>query len=111
MNAWITSYVPNRLTAVVDQDVERTDCLDGRLDLRRIGHVERHGDDAPVGVGQLLPGTGIDPGRAFVQGLVDQRLPDPPICSRHQHCLAFDLHVLLLGSEVLGDLESPSCKA
>ena len=68
--AWVTPYVPKRLTArccsstarsleivvqahagIVDEDVERLDFLDGRLNLRRVGHVQGQRRDTTICVG------------------------------------------------------------
>jgi hypothetical protein len=44
---------------VVDEYVERTDALDGGLDLVRIGHVQDQRRDALVRVVQRPPRTGV----------------------------------------------------
>jgi hypothetical protein len=90
--ARVAEVVVERDAGVVDQDVERLDGLDRRLDLALIGHIEGDARDARIRVGQGLPAAGVDPLRAASQRLLDQCLPDAAIAPGHQKCLAFDRH-------------------
>jgi hypothetical protein len=80
---------------IVDEDVERLHVLDRRLNLPRVGHVLDQGRDAPISVGQGLPGTGVDPLSASPQGFLGQRSPDATIGSGHQDCAVCDFHTIL----------------
>jgi hypothetical protein len=81
---------------VVDQDIERLDALDRRLNLRGVGPIEAQGCDALVGVGQGLASTDIHSCRTSPQGFLDQRLPDAAVGPGHQNCSVCDRHRILL---------------
>ena len=113
--AWVTPYVPKRLTARCCSSTARslkssyraTPALLMRTssdstrstaacDLRRVGHVQGQRRDPPIRVGQRLARTGIHPLRAPPQGFLDQRLTDTTIGPGHQNCTACDRHTTLL---------------
>ena len=79
---------------VVDQDIERFDALDRRLDLPRVGHVQSERCDALIRVDQRPARSGVHPSRASPQGVLDQRLTDAAIGAGDQHCLVCDCHAL-----------------
>jgi hypothetical protein len=77
---------------VVDQNVQRLHALDSRSNLCRIGHIQGHRRDAPIRMGQGLPGTGVDASRAPAQGFLHQRLPNTAIAAGHQKRFICDCH-------------------
>ena len=97
----IAQVVIERDAGVVDEDVERPDLLGRGLDLRRAGHVQDQGGDAPVRVGQGLPRARVHPAGASAEGFGDERLPDAAIGPGHQDGLAVDTHVCSSSSAVL----------
>jgi hypothetical protein len=88
----IAQVIVKRHAGVIDEDIERLDSLDSCLSLRRVGHVQGQGRDAPIQVGQGLARTGIHPLRASPQGFLDRRLPDAAIGPGHQKCSVCDCH-------------------
>ena len=84
----IAQVVVKRHAGVVDEDVERFDALDRRLDLRRVGHVQGQGRDARIRMGQGPAGAGVHPLRASPQCFLDQRLTDAAIGPGHQTALS-----------------------
>ena len=89
----ITQVIKKRNSGVVDEDIKRLDLIGSCPNLRRVGHVQGQGRDAPVRVGQRLARAGIHPLRASGEGLGDQGLPDAAISPGHQHRLVGDCHV------------------
>ncbi len=87
-------------SGVVDEDIERFDALGSCLNLRRVGHVQGQGRDAPVRVGQGLARAGIHSLRASGECFGDQRLADAAIGAGHQHCHVGDCHVCCSSSVV-----------
>ncbi len=59
-NGAIAEVVVRRDAGVVDENVQRVDLLDGRPDLRGVGHVECEWRDPLVRVRERLPSTGVD---------------------------------------------------
>lgn len=78
----IAQIIVKRQACVIDEDIERFDARDGRLDLRGVGDVQDQWRDAPIQVGQGLACPGIHPFRASPQGFLDQRLSDAAIGTR-----------------------------
>jgi hypothetical protein len=88
--------IVKRQAGIIDEDIERLDCLDSCLNLRRVGHVQGQGRDTPIPVGQGLARTRVHPLAASPHGPLDQRLPDAAIGASNQNCSGCDLHALLL---------------
>ncbi len=86
----IAQVIVERQAGVIDEDIERFNSLDGCLNLRRVGHVQGYGRDAPIQVGQGLARSGIHALRASPQGFCDQRLSDAAIGASHQHRFVCD---------------------
>jgi hypothetical protein len=84
--------IVKRQAGVIDEDIERLDCLDSCLNLRRVGHVQGQGRDTPIPVGQGLARTRVHPLAASPHGPLDQRLPDAAIGASNQNCSGCDLH-------------------
>jgi hypothetical protein len=62
----IAQVVVERQAGVVDQDVERFDVIDCSPNVRRVGHVQGQGPDAPIRMGQRPARAGVHPFRASV---------------------------------------------
>jgi len=75
----ITEVFVSPQPGAVDKEIERSDALDSALDLRRVGHIQGMGRNAPIRVGQRLARTGIHRLRVSPQRFLDQRLPDTAI--------------------------------
>ena len=73
----IAEVIVKRYTGVVDEDVERLDALDRCLNLCSVGHVQGHGRDALVRVGQGLARTGVHPLRASLKASSTSACPIP----------------------------------
>ena len=67
----VAEVIVKRQAGVIDEDVEGPHALGSRLRLRRAGHVQNQRRDPPVGMGQRLPGAGIHPLHATLQGFLD----------------------------------------
>jgi hypothetical protein len=89
----ITEVVEDPETGVVDQDVKRLDALDGRVDLRPVGHVHDERGDTLIGVSERLARRRVDPVCPSLQSLVNQGPPDPTVGPGDKYCAACDGHV------------------
>ena len=88
----IAQIVVDSDAGIVDEDVEGFNFADRLLDLRSVGHVQRHGCHAPVQVGKGLARPGVHPLRASPQCFLDQRFSYTAIGPGHQNCFVCDCH-------------------
>ena len=88
----IAQIIVERDAGVVDEDIERCDFLDCRLNLRSVRDVERQRRDTRVGMRQRLARSGIDAPGAALQCFVHKGSPDTAIGSGDKNCFACDVH-------------------
>jgi hypothetical protein len=81
---------------IVDQEIERFDFPDSRLNLRSVGNVQGEGRDAPIGMCKGLARSCVHPLRPSPQGFLHQRPTDASVRTRDQNRLVFDVHTILL---------------
>jgi hypothetical protein len=68
--------------------MSRASTVSSRLDLSRVSHIEHHGHDAPIRIGERLSCSDVDALCTSAERLVDERLPEAAIGACHQDELA-----------------------
>ena len=75
----IAQIVVERDARVVDQHVKRLNLRDGIPDVRGVGHVQRHGDDALIGRSDRSARAGVHPPRSPAQCFLHEGPANPAI--------------------------------
>src|SRR6185437_6951238 len=83
---------------IVDENIERPDARDRRLDLRRTRHVQSESPDSVVGRCKGGACPRIDPGRSAPESLIDECPSDAAVGARNEDRFARDVHMSLRSS-------------